>query len=309
MSRPQFDSTVTMPVLARLRGLVTAHDWAGTADFFAQLQHEDERAFACSLVGGIQGAEEFLERAAAQHSTASLPRVLLADRLIRAGWDIRSGARAKHVSRQQFDGFHGYLRRAQALLIEVCAEEPDNALAWYLRITTARGLELGESEARRRYDRLAEHHPHHYPAQGQLIQQLAPKWGGSWEAMFTFARECAEAAPPGSHSAAVIAQAHLERWQNVGHGEDVRCLRDPAIRAELLAAAQKSVLHPAYRPGFHWIGAHGYFAAVHSLAGNHVDAAPHFRVLGNCASEFPWTLLGHQEAVFVRHRKTALAKG
>ncbi|GAA3374515.1 hypothetical protein GCM10020367_38680 [Streptomyces sannanensis] len=308
-SRPQFDPTVVHPPLAQLRGFVIAQDWAGVADVFAQLQDEDQKASAAGVVGRTAGSEHFLRQTADRLPSETLPRVLLADRLIAQGAEIRTAARAKDVSREQFDAFHDHLRRAEALLIDVCAMEPGNALAWLLRITTALGLQLGRSETRRRYDRLAEHHPDHWAAEGALLQQLCPKWGGSWEAAFAFARECAAAAPPGSPCHTLIAQVHLERWLDLGGREGAAYLSSPGVRAELQAAAASSVFHPRFRAGFHWVSAHGYFAAVHSLAGNHADAAPHFRALGDRATEHPWDYLGDPEAEFVRHRKTALAQG
>ena len=80
------------------------------------------------------------------------------------------------------------------------------------RLITARGLRLGLSEARRRYHRLAEIDPYHLPGQWQYLQQLCPKSGGDWARTHAFARETAEAAPPGSFGPVLVAEAHLEHW-------------------------------------------------------------------------------------------------
>ncbi|WP_249040191.1 hypothetical protein [Streptomyces chryseus] len=309
LSRPVFDPFAHHPSLATLRTACHARDWGTVSDFFAALGDEDERAYASSVVADLPGREHLLEQASAAHPGDPLPRTLLADRYIRIGWSIRSNARASKVSEAQFGQFHSWLRRAEGLLIEVCAEHPAYALAWCHRVTTARGLQLGASEARRRYDRLAEHHPHHYAAQAKLLQQLCPKWGGSWEAAEGFARACAADAPPGGNNGALVAEVHMERWLDLDEGPDAAHMSAHAVRDELLAAARRSVLHPEYRPGFHWVTAHGHFAAALSLGRHHAEAAPHFRALGNMAGTFPWTYLGDQEAAFIKHRKTALAKG
>ncbi|MFJ2739080.1 hypothetical protein ACIO3O_05385 [Streptomyces sp. NPDC087440] len=310
-SRPQFDYLVYSPPLARVRHLTGARDWHGLVRYFAALDHTDEEAAACGVVADTPGSETFLRQVADQYPGEPLPRALLADRLIMVGWDIRSGARAQDVTASQFDQFHAHLRQAEQLLIELCAEHPTYALGWFLRGITARGLELGQSEARRRYDRLAAHHPHHFPAQRQLLQQLCPKWGGSWEAAHAFAESCAQAAPPGSHSPAVVAEAHFEHWCALDGNEATAYLRRPDVRDSLLNAADKSVLHPAFRPGFHGVTTHNYFAFAHSVAGRHAEAAPHFRALGNCADEHPWLFLpGHDAAAaFTKHRASALGRG
>ncbi|CAM5552144.1 hypothetical protein SAVIM338S_04480 [Streptomyces avidinii] len=311
-----FEPADRVPALTALRTHVHRQDWAAVSAAFAALTDEDDRAVACRVVADQQNAEPFLNEALAADRGDPLVRALLADRLIRIGWGIRSGAGAEHVSPARFRQFHGYLRRAEMLLIDVCAEHPRFALAWYLRVTTSRGLELGLGETRRRYDRLAEHHPHHYAGQQQLLQQLCPKWGGTWEAAHSFADACAKAAPPGAPNGALVPVAQLEQYLKAREMNDARGaeknLNAPEQRARLTAAAERSVLHPAARSdAYAHTDAHNAFAAAHSAASRPAGAAPHFRVLGDRASRFPWGYLGtgNHEAEFARHRKSALAKG
>jgi len=306
---PRFDQYDHVPELVPLREAVGKADWDAVQACFAALDSAEKISFASGLVAGTEGIEGFLRRAAARHPDAPLPRTLLADHYVRIGWGIRSRAQAEHVSREQFDRFHEWLRRAEQILIEVCAEQPTYAHAWTVRQLTARGLELGQAEARRRYDRLSLHHPHHYPAQTQLLQQLCPKWGGSWEAAHGFAREATAAAPDGSHSGALVAHAHLEHWLDLKGAGAAAYMRDVAVRNDLRLAAQASVLHPDHRPGWHGRGAHSAFAMAFSLGGHHADAAPHFRELGDRPTEFPWQYLSDPADAFVKYRKYALAEG
>ncbi|MEU6866151.1 hypothetical protein ABZ924_23315 [Streptomyces sp. NPDC046876] len=318
--RPVFDPADRNPELAALRDAVRRKDWdAVTAGFDAQ-PDEDHRALASDVVSRQRGAELMLRPVIERSPSDLLARTLLADRLIKIGWEIRSGARAQYVSQHQFDEFHAYLRRAELLLIDVCAEDPGYALAWCLRVTTSRGLELGLSETRRRYDRLAEHHPHHFAAQQQSLQQLCPKWGGSWEAAHGFADACVKAAPEGLPNGALVAIAQMEQYLDVSQKSGTRVaetyLREPGNQTRLLEAAARSVLHPAFASAFRpdspvAVAAHSAFAAAHCAAGRHAEAAPHFRALGDRATEFPWHYIGSydHEAEFVRHRKTALRKG
>ncbi|MFJ1599455.1 hypothetical protein [Streptomyces sp. NPDC088261] len=309
LARPQFHPYAAIPALVPLRTAARAGDLPAVESFFDGLTDEDDRAYASALLADLTGTEKLFERIEAEGSDAPLPRTLLAHRQVVIGWNIRSGARAQHVSRRQFDQFHAWLRKAEQLLIDVCAEHPEFALAWSVRLTTARGLELGQSEARRRYDRLAEHHPHHLAAQNSLLQQLCPKWGGTWEAAHGFARERAAAAPAGSDAGVLVAAVHIEHWLDLPSGDDARYLTSADVRDELVAAAAASVLHPGHRPTFRSVEAHNHFAMVFSTAGEHALAAPHFRAIGNNATERPWTYLGDQDAAFTKHRTLALAKG
>lgn len=310
-----FEPADRIPSLAALREAVRRGDWDAVHSGLESLSSEDDRALASRVVAETDGAETFLQSHADRRPRDPLARTLLADRLVQIGWAIRSGHRAEHVSQDQFRDFHAYLRRAEVLLIDVCAEYPEYALAWYLRVITSRGLQLGLSETRRRHDRLTEHHPHHYSGQSQLLQQICPKWGGSWEAAHGFAQQCTAAAPEGSPSGALVAIAQMEQYLELSEkeskGSAEAYLREPGNHARLLDAAARSVAHPAFRAdAHHAVNAHSAFAAAHCAAGRHAEAAPHFRALGDNASEFPWGYLSNDhEAVFVRHRKTALAKG
>ncbi|MFJ6837007.1 hypothetical protein [Streptomyces sp. NPDC091209] len=306
---PRFDEHDHVPELVPLRKATGKADWDAVQACFEALDSAEKASFASGIVAGTDGIEGFLRRAAARLPGEPLPRTLLADHYVRVGWGIRGRAQAAHVSREQFDRFHGCLERAEQILIEVCGEHPSYAHAWTVRLITARGLELGRAEARRRYDRLCAHHPHHYPAQAQLLQQLCPKWGGSWEAAHGFAQEAVAAAPAGSHSGALVAHAHLEHWLVLDGASAATYLRDVAVRNDLRRAAQASVLHPDHRPGWYGLGAHNAFAMAFSLGGHHADAAPHFRELGDRPTEFPWHYLPHRTEAFVTYRNKALAKG
>jgi hypothetical protein len=304
---PVSDPFDALPGLAPLRAAARAGDWAATRAFFAGLGSVDDFSFASGALADIEGTEGYLEAAAEALPADPLPRTLLAERYIRIGWDIRSGARAQHVSREQFDEFHDWLRKAERLLIEVCAEQPAYAPAWTARLLTARGLELGHFEARRRYARLSAHHLHHFRAQSQLLQQLCPKWGGSWESAHGFARECATAAPDGSHSAVLVAEAHIEHASDLTGAQQAEYVRDVSVRDDLRHAAQVSVLHPDYRDGFQRITGHSTFALAFSLGGHTADAARHFAALGDTAAQSFWQYLPDWKTRFAKYRQAALA--
>ncbi|MFC7221302.1 hypothetical protein ACFQLX_24515 [Streptomyces polyrhachis] len=302
----EFNPLVNLPELGRLRAAATGRDWATVRAYLGELADPDLLAKAAGVVQETPGAEEFLFPLADKGDL--LARTLLAGTLVHVGWRIRSAATADHVSADQFTRFHGYLRRAERLLIDVCADDPANALGWLHRLTTARGLQLGAGEARRRYERLAEHHPHFYSAQSKLLQQLCPKWGGTWQAAHTFAGECAAAAPHGSLSALLVAEAHLEHYAD--RKNDPYDLAGPAAQRELSDAVHRTVMHGDFRGDFHWIYAHNLFALLSWLTDDRPKAAWHFRQLAGRGSESPWDRIsGDPAATYQRARKEALGKG
>lgn len=308
LSAITFDEAVAYPEASPLCAALTTGDWAAVHALVDPLDWHG-RGVLIPIAGGVPGIEPFLRWVITNHPGDSLAPTLLAAHLIDVGWGIRSGARAQHVSREQFDQFHAHLRQAEQLLIEVCAREPGNAAAWQLRLRSARGLELGQAEARRRYDRLSRHVPHHVTAQRSLLQQFCPKWSGSWDKAFAFARECMVAAPEGAHNAVVLAEAHLERWSDADTTAERNHYRqDPQFKRDIWEAAQRSVLHPrfAHRPG--WVSVRSMFALMLCVAEFWDAAVAQFAALGHLASDFPWSYVGGMDGL-LKFRAEAYAKG
>ncbi|MFD7476503.1 hypothetical protein ACFV8Z_31250 [Streptomyces sp. NPDC059837] len=209
---PDFELASAFPEVGWLRQATAARDWAGIRRYADGLPQGTDRAFLVRVVAEVPGVEHFLREVVAAAPDDVLALTTLGTREIEIGWEIRSSARAEHVSREQFRQLHEHLRQAEQLLIRATALDPSHDAAWAARLTTAMGLQLGQNEARRRYDRLAAYHPHHLTGQARLLQQLCPKWSGSWEAAHGFARECLLNSPEGSLSGGLVAEAHLERW-------------------------------------------------------------------------------------------------
>lgn len=291
-----------------MRAAVGDTDWPAVQEILNREPDPDGRATLVRAACEVPDAEEFWTRIVAE-TPGTLAEVLLAGHLIEVGWAIRSGLRAKYVSRDQFAAFHEYLRRAERILIDVTAREPGNLDAWVLRMMTVRGLGLGQAEARRRYGQAAKSSRTLFSAQVQLLQQLCPKWGGTFEEVHAFARECMEAAPDGAPNAALVVQGHLEHWAELGEGEDARYLADPRVRAEVAEAEARSVRHPAFRRGYRWLWVNDAFALYHCLNGEPGRAAPYFRDNGDLASPLWSQYLGNAADRYVEFRDQALKAG
>jgi hypothetical protein len=303
------DPAAAYPELVSLRSALQAGDWSAVRAVADGLD-PDGRSVLIRLAGDVPGAAPFLDARLKDDPADTLAAALRAAGLIHEAWQVRTAARAQYVSREQFQRFHEILRRAEPLLIDAAAHDPTAAAVWVHRLITARGLELGQSEARRRYDRLAEHHPHHLPGQSQLLQQLCPKWGGSFDEVHAFARKEMLAAPEGAPNGVLVAEAHLEQASDTADEKALRrYFKDRRVREEIREAAARSVLHPAYRPTVGWVDVRNTFALMLSLVGDFPAAAQQFAAVGHLVSELPWGYLGEPVAVFREHRARALRKG
>ncbi|GAB3826279.1 hypothetical protein [Dactylosporangium cerinum] len=142
------------------------------------------------------------------------------------------------------------------------------------------------------------------------MQQLLPKWSGSWEQVSAFAAELLRVTPAGSIGLLPVLVAHLERHSAADTDTDAAAhLRDPAVVAEIHLVADRTVRHPAFQPGYRVYTAHDYFAMLFSLMGDHAAAAPHFRALHGRRTPFWEWYFGDAGTAYARHRDRALARG
>ncbi|MFI6266185.1 hypothetical protein [Micromonospora sp. NPDC051006] len=309
LAPPNFDPAAAYPEVAPVRDALAANDWPALRALLEGLD-AGARTFLIGVAAEAEAAEPFLRKVVADDPDDALAGTLLGAHLIQAGWRIRSSYRAQYVSREQFAQFHDYLRRAEQVLIDVTARHPADAAAWTQRITNCRGLELGQAEARRRYDRLAQHHPHHLPAQASLLQQFCPKWSGTWERAHGFARECAEAAPPGAPNAVLVVEAHLEQALDGNLGQAQAYLRSPQVSQEIHAAAHRSVRHPDFRHEHGWVWVRSIFAMAFVLMQEYGPAAQQFVAMGPLGDKAMFGYIdGDASKLFQRFRAEAYEKG
>ncbi|MCM4079861.1 hypothetical protein [Paractinoplanes hotanensis] len=302
-----FDPADAYPEVAAVRARLATHDWAGVRALLDGLSPAG-RTMVIRHGGSTAGVEPFLREVYDRDPGDGAAAAMLGSCLIDIGWAIRSSARAEYVSSQQFAEFRDWLIKAETVLIEGAARSPRDPAIWAVRLASARGLEVGSAETRRRYDRVKMLDPHNLSAQSQMLQQLCPKWSGSWEQLHPWARDEMLAAPPGAVQGVLVAEAHIEHWLELPVGTDTAYLNGGPVRADLREAAERSVLHPDFGRDFGWVAAASSFAFVFSLINDRRSAAPLFAMLGDRATEYPWQYLGGDTAEHVRnHRRRALA--
>ena len=299
-----YDPLAPYPEIKRAEQAMRLGDWATVRAVYGTLPWDGRTSLVRTADRHV---EDFLTGLVAHNPSDTLAATMLAESLVDKGWTIRTSARATHVAKEQFAALHDCLRQAERLLIDVTAREPGNVAAWVIRLITARGLELGQSEARRRYDRASAHAPHLMQAQTQMLQQLCPKWGGSFERMHEFAWNCTMSAPEGAPNGIAVADGHIEHWMDLDSAESARYFADPSVRQEIQQAAARSVLHPRFGQPYGWVSVRNSFAMVLCLIDDYPSAGRQFEALGNLATEGPWHYLGNAEQEFRRKRSMALA--
>ncbi|GAA4998240.1 hypothetical protein [Kitasatospora paranensis] len=305
-----FDPAAAIPELAAARQAAQRGDWPAVAGLFAACPEEYGLLVLADEVAKTHGIEALLGQVLAHRPGDPLATCLLADHHIHLGWQARTSRSAKDVTPEGWRAFRHHLNLAEQLLIGAVARDRGNALAWVLRLTVSRGLSLGTSETRRRHRALTRVAPHHYAGRRGLLQQLLPKWGGSWEDAHAFAVEGLHTAPAGSLAGAVVATYHVERMLAITQADRAAYAQRADVRGELAAAAAASVLHPTCRARYGLITAHSTFAMLAATGGHWTAAKAHFEAMGPYGSTDPWDMLpGDAERHFLTTRRDAVQKG
>jgi hypothetical protein len=297
-----FDENAAHPDVWEVRVALAGKDWAAVTATVVR-HHGGARTQLIRWAGGTAD-RAFLESVRAADPADSLAAALLGERMTNDAWAIRTRNLARDVSAAQFQRFHAMLREAEEMLVDAVAHNPADPAVWCVRLITARGLEVGQAEARRRYTATAALDPHHLPAQAQLQQQLCPKWGGSWAEMDAFAQDATHAAPEGAHNGVLVADALYEHLL-LDPGNRDKVLRNKANRQSLAEAADRSVLHPAFERTFGWVAVANSFALMLSLVEDWGRAKRVFEIAGPWVTDHPWHLVGDPVEKFARYRSRA----
>src|SRR5262245_2726228 len=256
------DPTFGDPQARAVRTAMLARDWPTARSILSSAADQDQISFLVGIAADAPALDDWFPDILRAEVDSTVALLVHGDRMIRSAWEARSARLAKYVSGDQFALFFERLRVAEDALESVARREPENATAWSRLVTTARGLQLSKDESRRRFDRAVAAHPRHHAAHTAMLQSICQKWGGSHEEMFHFARSSFAAAPPGSPLGYLIPDAHFERMISFDTGkESLAYIRGRDVRAEILAAADRSIRRPDYRRGPYWAVVHNTFAA------------------------------------------------
>ncbi|WP_157546090.1 hypothetical protein [Hamadaea tsunoensis] len=279
---------------------VRAGDGDAARTAYAKLDADADPGTAVLLAGELSTAESVAHACLDADPADAVGRTLLGSRLIVRAWQARGGAVAAHTPQDRLDTFRELIDLAETELATATGDHPDDAAAWTLRVITCRALRFGTAEARRRHGLAVARRPHLLSAHRELLQQLAPKWGGSLDEMHAFAAEAAYAAPAGHSAAGLVALAYLE---HVGHTGDVNVVRTDAAVGVLTEAAERLLSADTRTSG--WVWAHSAFAAAFGLALQGRLARPHLDVLEDRLDLDAWWLFDHPEHKFKLLRRAA----
>jgi hypothetical protein len=201
-------------------------------------------------------------------------------------WAIRTGARAEHVSKEQFQAFHSLLGDAIPVIEKAARLNPADPVPWQIALTHACGLQAPRHVFDSYLMEVMDRAPDHYPSHGAALQYLCAKWFGSHEEMFDFAEGVAERAEPGSLLHALPLEAVTE-YRLANETSEAKGPVPPArIRSAIDRAVELSARYPVGDAAAAGFRNHLALALIES--GRDGEALEAFRGIGVHARRFPW---------------------
>lgn len=302
--RRQKDGTYTLRALGDTRVLaltdaVRADDWAAFTTALAPFDLGRDHHVLSELaeLGGVQNW--IVEAAEGKEEYRATALLVAGARNIAWGWEARTRASAKNVTREQWRLFHERLEVAEEQLLEAAELRPEWSTPWSRLLTSGRGMSLGDTVNETRLAAALRRDPLDLAAHHEWVSYLQPRWSGEPGQALAFARESLTRAPQGHRLGCVIACAHIEDWVE---SDDGKCLETPGIQAELRAAAEHSILHPDYVRVPGWQHDFSLFAMALALAGERRTARRVFGALDGAFTGRPWSYLSQPEKQFARFR-------
>ena len=276
------------PVTLALVNAANRYDWTAARSILARYRDDELSTLLSAVSRDASGLYDWLETVQKDAQDDPLATVAFGNATVSYAWRIRGGAKAQHVSRDQFAKFHELLRQAEETLYRAVELDPASAAPWSALQTSGRGLQVGTDVIRRRFEAATARCPAHVIAHQQMLQSLCSKWGGSHEQMHEFAAAAADG-PHWVQLAHLVAIAHLEHWLEEPAGaERSAYMKQPAVRKELEDAADLSLFHSeaGYPRSPH--SKANLFAMAFSLAGLHGEARRAFELTDGVVTRFPW---------------------
>ncbi len=303
IERLTIDPAMGDPVAARLIAAAQEGDWRTISDTMSGVEHQDDHTHYVRTAAFTGGVERWIDEWVAAEPRSTLPLLVKGAHAIDWAWEARGGGRANTVSDEAFKLFFKRLKLAEDCLDEVTDRDRDSASPWSFLIILGRGRQLGIDETRRRFEEVRQRHPWHVEAHEQMLQQLCRKWGGSHELMHEFAARTLADMPAGSPLGQLTVAGHVEHWLDLDSGEDGAYIGSAQVRAELIAAADRSVRHPDYVRRPRWPSVHNAFAMAFSFSGEWAAAGEQFDLIGDLVTEWPWQYMGQPDQSFLQFRK------
>ena len=232
-----------------------------------------------------------------KYSSSHFANACLGQVYIDYAWEARGPGFANTVTEEGARLFKDRLLTAKEYLEKAYSLDQSDPSVPADLIQVAIGLGLERKEMERQFQNAVLADPTDHDAYFKKLNYLEPKWYGSEEEMFSFAREAVRKAPPNSMIPMVLIAAHVKMSAYLE--QDKSYFKNPNVWKEMKEAYQKTIKS---FPEAMFI--HNRFAKTAYLAGDYEVAREEFKRIGDVWRKEVW---GKKET-FEEAKREVLAK-
>ncbi len=146
-----------------------------------------------------------------------IPYTIKGNYHISLGWQVRGTGFAEDISDDVWTEYRELLELARVDLETALELSPTDLVAGVSLLTTLRSIaHIKDFETI--YQMIMAKDPYYFPAYIEKLENLKPKWSGSWEQMFDYAKKSTLNAPKNSYIPMLILFAHKEAADNSDEG-------------------------------------------------------------------------------------------
>ncbi len=235
----------------------------------------------------------FVQKYANEFPANADAHFLYGTHLVTKAWEARSKADSSKVSPDQTAAFLGFLNAAEAELHQAIRLKPKHKAVYapLIKVQMGKGDKLSATKILKQATKVA---PNQMDYHIEQLTMLSPKWGGSTEEMFTFARERAQRDVTGILHG-LIPAAHFEHWYELDGSEAVRYIKDKEVKAEIDQAyleVENAELKTDYYSQYQHYLALNYFVLIYFLMGNKKKSQKIFNMIDRHYTYRPWANMG-----------------
>jgi hypothetical protein len=249
----------------------------------------------------------FIQKYVSEFPNSADAHFLYGSHLINKAWQARSKAISKNVSVYQFTTFSRFLNAAHLELCNVLRLEPNYLPAFSLLIKIQRGKH-NKKLAQTLYQYAKKTAPELIDYHIERMTMLSPKWGGSSNAMFDFAHQCADKDPTGILHG-LIPAAHFEYWHSLSRNGAKRYITNKKIQTEVKQAyleVENAEISKGYYQQYQYYLALNYFALLFLLMGEKEKAKLIFERIDGKYTYRPWANMGEDPGIaYIKYKKLA----
>jgi tetratricopeptide (TPR) repeat protein len=265
-----------------------------------------------STIDMIELATKFPENSFSQKYVGQNPdnagaHFLYGSHLIAKAWQARGKGVASTVSEDKVSAFYSFLNAAQAEFHTIAQLDPKFKAIYAPLIT----IQMGKGDhamANNIYDQAVKMAPNLLDYHIVRLTMLAPKWGGSEEEMFSFARDNAQRDETGLLHGLIVA-AHFEKWHMLEGKQAKRYFKDKKVVREIEQAyleIEHAELSDNFYDQFQYFLALNYSALIMLLMNKGKKARKIFKAIGSNYTKRPWVNMGKEPGLaFLKFKKLA----